>query len=79
MKYNFKEIGARIRAERKKLGLSQQELCDKINLSQRATLGRFESGTSETPLWVLVELCRVFDCELGYLLCEHNEKNPFKC
>ena len=74
MEYNFKKIGARIRAERKKLGLSQQELCDKINLSQRATLGRFECGTSETPLWVLVELCRVFDCELGFLLCEHNEK-----
>lgn len=75
MEYNFKKIGARIRAERKKLGLSQQELCDKINLSQRATLGRFESGTSETPLWVLVELCRVFDCELGYLLCEYDQRN----
>lgn len=74
MEYNFKKIGARIRAERKMLRLSQQELCDKINLSQRATLGRFEAGTSEIPLWVLVELCRVFDCELGYLLCEHNEK-----
>lgn len=76
MNYNWVQIGERIKQERKKAGLSQSELMQKIGRSaeSRQLLTKWEKGTSKLELPDLLNLCKVFDCELGYLLCEYNFK-----
>ena len=64
------KIGKRIESERKNYHFSAQELSEKIGIS-RQTLRKWETGEGvEIPLGVLVSLCNIFDCEMGYLLCE---------
>lgn len=81
MKYNFKAIGLRIRAERKKAGFKSQDdlidcLRDKYGYSiSRNTLSAMESGkTNHYDVELLADLCELFDCEMGYLLCEYECK-----
>lgn len=81
MKYNFKEIGLRIRAERKKAGFKSQDdlidcLRDKYGYSiSRNTLSAIEKGkTNHYDVELLADLCELFDCEIGYLLCEYGCK-----
>ena len=74
MRYDWRKIGERIRAERKASKLTMEELADEI-YTTRQTISKWENGTGvEITLNMLLELCRVFDCELGYLLCEYDTK-----
>lgn len=74
MKYNWFEIGKRIQTEREGLDWSQSRLCAEIRRSPDTyrLIGRWEKGveTSRPSLKDMLELCRVFNCQLGYLLCE---------
>ena len=80
MEYNFKLIGHRIRTERKKAGFkSQDALVDRLQsegfATTRATLGKIENGkTSHYDCELLLLLCKIFNCEMGYLLGEYNCK-----
>lgn len=71
IKYDYKRIGERIRKERKELGINQVELGQKLNeyYSPR-TVGKWERGEELPPLKVLLNLCELFNCETGYILCE---------
>ena len=74
---NAKEIGARIKKCRKASGFKAQEkFAEKMNLSfkSRTSIGNWEIGKSQPNLHQLLELCEIFDCEVGYLLCEHEGK-----
>lgn len=77
MNYNFVEIGQRIRQERKKARISQESLCAEIGIS-RNTLSDYESGKNfnitNMSLETLLNLCRVFKCDVGYLLGEYKER-----
>ena len=77
MKYYFQKIGERIKSERLSLGWSQSKLGSKIgNRYDPAkaldvkTIRGYENGNNEPPLYVLGRMCELFNCELGYLLCE---------
>lgn len=65
-----------IAAERKRLGLSQEELGAKIGRS-RTAIGRWE----ENPLIVsaedLTKLVNLFGCSSDYLLGLTNERTPY--
>ncbi len=76
MNYSLKEIGSRIKRERKSLCLSQGELAEKCNLSasSRQTVGAWEQGILLPSVPDLLKLCSLFDCELGYLLGEYDRK-----
>lgn len=84
MRYNFKKIGKRIKDERKLAGYkSQDALCDYIGEHnyrsiKRQTLAKWENGEEMPPLDVLCTLCELFDCEVGYLLCEYDCKTRTK-
>lgn len=71
-KYDLKEIGARIRAEREKKGLSLEELGNRVDVS-RQTLSKWERGaeSSSPTLPDYLRLCIEFGCDLQYLLCEN--------
>ena len=85
-KLNFESIGGRIASERKKLkdengkSWSQDTLIHYLkekNLGiSRNTLSALENGSSiSVDFNVMLELCKLFDCELGYLLCEKGYEN----
>ena len=76
IRYDWKRIGQRIKKERDAAKLSQSQLMDKIGRSPESyrVLSRWEKGTAKPEFRDMVELCNVFDCELGYLLCEYECK-----
>lgn len=77
MNYDLQAIGNRIKKERKAAGLKKQgDLTKKMGLSEysRQTVGNWENGTVLPCLDDLLKMCEIFDCELGYLLCEYDCK-----
>ena len=69
MNYNYKEIGKRIKSERKLLGKSQEELSGDLKV-KRSTVGSWENGKTLPSLQTMINMCKMFNCEMGYLLCE---------
>ena len=68
---NISRIGKRIQSERKRKGLTLDELGEKINVS-RQTLSKWERGEGTGPtVFDLVKLCGVFDCDYGFLVGEY--------
>ena len=72
-RYEWKKIGERIKHEREKLSFSQEELGEKVFVS-RQLLSKWEKEKACPTLENLTALCNIFDCEIGYLLCEYNCK-----
>ncbi len=72
--YNWCKIGERVYTERKKNKKSQLELSGEIGLA-RQTLSKLERGECvNIGLDTLLKLCNIFNCEIGYLLCEYDCK-----
>lgn len=69
MEYSKEVVGNIIKAEREKIGLSQSDLGKKISVVGKQ-VSNYEHGKLFPPIDVLLKLCSVFDCELGYLLGE---------
>ncbi len=61
------ELGGRILELRKKAGMSQEELADRLGVSRQA-VGKWENGAAMPDITNLVELSRVFGVKLGELL-----------
>ena len=77
MIYNQEEIGKTIKKERKRLGLSQEKLGEKIGTVGKQ-VSSYEKGNPAPPIMTMFKLCEVFDCELGYLLGEPEYSNRTK-
>lgn len=72
--YNWGEIGKRIKKEREAHALTMEALAEKVGTS-RQTISRWEKGEGvEITLNMLLRICDIFGCELGYLLCEYDCK-----
>lgn len=71
MEYKSEEIGKLIKAERKKRNLSQEELGEKLNITGKQ-ISNYEHGKPMPPMEVLLKICKIFDCELGYILGERD-------
>lgn len=74
MNYSEEEISKKIKEERLKHGLSQAELGKKIGVVGKQ-VSNYERHSPIPPLEVMLKLCDVFDCELGYLLGEKDYSN----
>ena len=59
------EIGDRIKNERKKRNISQQQLADYLNISRQA-VSRWENNISLPDLNTLVLIAKYFDLKLEY-------------
>lgn len=72
----MKKIGERIKLERKRLGLTQKDFLLKIYMSETstATLRRWEQGKDLPDLKTLVYMAELFDCDIGYLIADYNER-----
>ena len=74
MKY---EIGKRIKFFREKLGLSQKEVADRLNISN-AKLSNWEKGTNRPPADFIANICTVLDVTADELLGLNSKGNQPK-
>ena len=74
MKYDAELVGKLIKQEREKRGLTQSQLASKLGVVPKQ-ISNYERAKPIPPLDKLMDLCDVFECELGYLLGEENYQN----
>lgn len=61
-------IGDRIKERRLELGMTQEELADKVGFKTRASVSRLEGGDRNIPLSKLKKLSEVLETTVGYLM-----------
>ncbi len=64
----------RIAEERKKLGLSQEELANKLKISQKS-VSKYERGTRRPSYETLLAMANIFGVSADYLLGNSTENN----
>lgn len=63
-----RSIGKRLRELRKKRGYKSQEaFAEAINVIERKTVSKWETGEAAIPIKKLAEICDALDCDLDYL------------
>ena len=67
-----KQIGANIGAYRKRMGLTQARLAERLNYSDKA-VSKWERGESVPDVTTLVQLASLFDITVNELLVDPNE------
>ena len=65
------DIGARIKQLREESNLSQNELAEKLNLSNK-TISSWEKNRTQPHMEVIEEMCRIFACSKSYFLSDDN-------
>ncbi len=71
---NYKKIGNRIKEARNRLGLTQEKLAERIEVSP-SYISEIERGTSICSLAVLVSIAEILNLNLDNLINGINEKN----
>lgn len=71
MEYDKSTTGRIIKKEREKRKLTQNQLAELIRISCKQ-ISKYEKGELLPPMNMLIALCKVFDCEIGYLLGEED-------
>lgn len=71
---DYKAMGERIRARRLEVGLTQEKLAEKAEIST-SHVGEIERGTSICSLEVIVNLANILDLNLDTLIRGINDKN----
>ena len=72
-KYEFsKKLSDNLIYYRKNAGLTQLELAEKLNYSDKA-ISKWERGESFPDIFVLYELCRLYKIELNDLIDDKKE------
>lgn len=77
-----KEIGKRIKYERKRLGWSQEKFSEKLSekldgkiVAAQNTISNWENGKNfPDSLDVFFAMSQLFNCDCGYLLCDYDER-----
>lgn len=67
MAVDYVLIGTRIKEKRKKAGLTQEQLSEKIGVTV-GYVSQCERGISKINLEKLSEICDVLGCDLGYFV-----------
>ena len=73
MYFNREDYGSRIRSLRKKRGLTQEQLAEKMNVST-PYIAKIETGKQTGPVELAVEFAAFFDVSLDYLLVGKGDK-----
>lgn len=67
---NYSEIGARIRRQRERIGLTQEQLGEACGLSC-SFIGHIERGSRKLSVESLYKLASAIDTSVDYLLFDH--------
>lgn len=62
-----------IRVERLRLGWSQQDLAEYLEISE-PLLSRWEEGSPHIPIGKLIELSELFNCSIEFILKRTNKR-----
>lgn len=73
---DYKKLGVSIRSKRKKLGLTQEELAEKVNLSP-THISNIETGKTKVSLQALILICNVLNCLIDELLIDSVEESRY--
>ena len=73
MHYDKEKIAKRLKDERKSHSLTQAALALQLKVG-RDTIRDWETSKRIPPLEDMLAMCSIFECELGYLLCEYDTK-----
>lgn len=65
-----------IRSERSRLGLSQVELAEKLDVSE-STIREWETGKRQLSVGKLLEMSELFGCTTDYILGRSEERTVF--
>ncbi|WP_010249835.1 helix-turn-helix domain-containing protein [Myroides injenensis] len=65
---HYKEIGEKIKKLRKKKGLSQQQVADKILKFDRAKISDMENGKEDFLFSTLLKVCNALEVDIKSLL-----------
>ena len=78
MNINYKEVGKRIRARRKQLGLTQKQLAELVDLSE-GSVSRYESGSiKDAPTQKLNDFARALNIEVAWIIGFKAETDKFQ-
>lgn len=70
------EVGKRIKLLRNELGLTQEQLANKLpNVRGKSSIANYENGSNLPSDEVKLKLCEIFDCSLDYLMCKSDIRN----
>ena len=61
-------IGKRIKERREELGLSQEELAQKLGYKNKSTIAKIEAGVNDIVLSKVVTFAKALETTLGYLM-----------
>lgn len=76
---DYKLIGERIRKQRIKQKLTQEQLAELVDITT-VYLSRIENGHAKPSLDVYGTLCEILGCDLSRLFCETSvESNHYQC
>lgn len=78
MELDKKAIGNRIKFERKNIKLTQEELAIKLGLNTKSSISQYENGDAIPSDDIKVQMCKLFNCSLDYLMCKSDIRNPEK-
>lgn len=73
MYYDPKESGKRIQTMRNSMGLTQEQLAERLNIAT-STLGNIERGSKGISMGLAVEISIVLDVSLDYLVLGRKRK-----
>lgn len=74
MQLNYKDIGNRIKQQRKKIGLTQEKLAELTEISV-PHMSNIENANTKVSLTVLVNIANVLHCTIDELLCGNLANN----
>lgn len=73
------KVGARIKFLRNELGLTQEQLANKLpNVKGKSSIANYENGSNLPSDEVKLKMCEIFNCSLDYLMCKTDIRNPGK-
>lgn len=71
------KVGARIKFLRNELGLTQEQLANKLpNVKGKSSIANYENGSNLPSDEVKLKMCEIFNCSLDYLMCKSDIRNP---
>ena len=70
------KVGARIKFLRNEIGLTQEQLANKLpNVKGKSSIANYENGSNFPSDEVKLKMCEIFNCSLDYLMCKTDIKN----
>lgn len=71
MTYNIDITASRIKKAREDSGYTLSQVAESCGIQQYQTVSKWEKGNTIPSMENLFNLCKLFNCELGYLIGDH--------